>query len=67
MKKETPSEKQRRLKDQAIYNEYHEEIAKGNKRTLVNDHICEKYGCSLGHIYTVLKRVENRLKNEVAL
>ena len=58
----------RQERDLAIYNEYNELTAdKEQSKTVVNQHLMKKYGInSEGTIYTIRKRVEERLKREEA-
>lgn len=59
----TPCQEEREERDLAIYNEYRSlmQVA-GQSKTMAQRYLCKKYDIhSHGTIYTILKRVENRL------
>ena len=62
----TPCQTEREARDLAIYNEYNELItAKGQSKMLVMEHLMDKYGIhSIGTIYIILRRVDERLKEQ---
>lgn len=62
----TPCQTEREERDLAIYNEYNELMAvEGQSKTLVTEHLMKKYGIhSMGTIYVIRRRVEERLKRE---
>lgn len=62
----TPCQEERESRDLAIYNEYKELTAiKGQSKTLVTEHLMQKYGIhSQGTIYVIRRRVEARLNGK---
>ena len=62
----TPCQTEREARDLAIYNEYNELMtAKGQSKMLVMEHPMDKYGIhSIGTIYIILRRVDERLKEQ---
>lgn len=62
----TPCQTEREARDLAIYNEYNELMtAKGQSKMLVMEHLMDKYGIhSIGTIYIILRRVDERLKEQ---
>ncbi len=58
--------KKREARDLALYKDYQKLMeVEGQSRTEVNNLLMEKYGIdSQGTIYTILHRVEDRLKQE---
>lgn len=62
----TPCQEEREARDLAIYNEYNELMSvKGQSKTLVMEHLMKKYGVhSIGTIYVIRRRVEERLKRK---
>ncbi|WP_320980005.1 hypothetical protein [Bacteroides sp.] len=62
----TPFQEEREARDLAIYNEYNELMSvKGQSKTLVMEHLMKKYGVhSIGTIYVIRRRVEERLKRK---
>ena len=62
----TPCQTEREARDLAIYNEYNELMtAKGQSKMLVIEHLMDKYGIhSIGTIYIILRRVDERLKEQ---
>lgn len=57
---------EREARDSAIYNEYKELMTvKGQSKMLVMEHLMDKYGLhSIGTIYLILRRIEERLKGQ---
>lgn len=64
----TPCQQEREERDLAIYNEYKELMSvDGRSATVVNEHLMNKFGIhSVGTIYVIRKRVEERLKKQEA-
>lgn len=63
----TDAEKERYNRDLAIYNEYNRLVAEGGRKTKINAFLMEKYNIKAeGTLYTIRKRVEERLKREEA-
>lgn len=62
----TQCQEEREARDLAIYNEYNELMSvKGQSKTLVMEHLMKKYGIhSIGTIYVIRRRVEERLKKK---
>lgn len=62
----TKCQTEREARDMAIYKEYKELMdVKGQSKTLVAEHLMKKYGIhSIGTIYVIRHRVEQRLKNQ---
>ena len=62
----TDCQKEREIRDLAIYHEYNEMMsAKGQSKTLVTQHLMKKYGVhSQGTIYVIRRRVEEMLKKQ---
>lgn len=62
----TPCQTERETRDLAIYNEYNELMSvKGQSKTVVMEHLMEKYGIhSIGTIYVIRRRVEEKLKSQ---
>lgn len=62
----TQCQAEREARDLAIYNEYNELMSvKGQSKTLVMEHLMKKYGIhSIGTIYVIRRRVEERLKKK---
>lgn len=67
--KMTDCQMARQERDLAIYNEYNELTAdKEQSKIVVNQYLMKKYGISSeGTIYTIRKRVEERLRKEAAV
>lgn len=64
LKKTTDLQDERAARDLAIYNEYNALAAvKGQSKTQITKYLMEKYNIhSTGTIYTIRKKVEERLK-----
>lgn len=62
----TQCQAEREARDLAIYNEYNELMSvNGQSKTLVMEHLMKKYGIhSIGTIYVIRRRVEERLKKK---
>lgn len=62
----TQCQTEREARDLALYNEYNELMAvRGQSKTVVMEHLMEKYGIhSVGTIYIIRRRVEERLKRQ---
>lgn len=62
----TPCQTEREARDMAIYKEYNDLMAvKGQSKTVVMEHLMDKYGIhSIGTIYIILRRVDERLKEQ---
>lgn len=57
---------EREARDLALRNEYNELMSvKGQSKTVVMEHLMNKYGIhSIGTIYVILRRVEERLNGK---
>ncbi len=57
---------EREARDLALRNEYNELMSvKGQSKTVVMEHLMNKYGIhSIGTIYVILRRVEERLNKQ---
>ena len=66
LKKTTDLQDERAVRDLAIYNEYNALAAvKGQSKTQITKYLMEKYNIhSDGTIYTIRKRVEERIRRE---
>ncbi len=64
----TECQAEREKRDMAIYEEYNYLMSvDGQSKTLVIEHLMKKYGVhSVGTIYTIRKRVEEKLQREGA-
>lgn len=62
----TDCQKEREVRDRAIYDDYNSLMAvKGQSKMMVIQHLMGKYNVhSMGTIYVILKRVEESLKTE---
>ena len=66
LKKATELQEARAARDRAIYDEYNALAAvPGQSKTQINKYLMEKYDLhSTGTLYTIRKRVEERIKEE---
>ena len=66
LKKATELQEARAARDRAIYDEYNALAAvPGQSKTQINKYLMEKYDLhSTGTLYTIRKRVEDRIKEE---
>ena len=66
LKKTTDLQDARAARDLAIFNEYNELASvKGQSKTQINKYLMEKYDLHYtGTVYSIRKRVEERLKKE---
>lgn len=62
----TDCQREREERDLAIFNEYNDLMSvAGQSKTVVGEHLMKKYGIhSLGTIYVIRRRVEQRLKQQ---
>ena len=62
----TQCQLEREARDLALRNEYNELMSvKGQSKTVVMEHLMNKYGIhSIGTIYVILRRVEERLNKQ---
>ncbi len=65
----TECQAEREKRDLAIFTEYNELMEiEGQSKTLVKEHLMKKYRVhSVGTIYSILNRVQERMKREEAL